>query len=211
MAESEKKCSGKSWLYSALRPVAGLLFRVIYPFHVVNRQIIRSACAPYLLIANHNSNLDALLLAWLCPHEMRSLGKRELIKGRFTKWFLQDKLHMIPISRSESDINAMRACMNALKDGHVLCIFPEGTRKLEKLMEQVEKGVALLAMRQKVNMLPVYIDGKPRLFRMNRAVVGAPMLAEDYPPGPYTDQKADLLCEAIKNTFYTLRNAASAQ
>ena len=205
MAPNDEMNTPRSWLYSALRPLAWLLFKVIYPFKVVNLQGLRDPRAPYLLIANHNSNLDAVLLAWLCPFQMRFLGKRELIRGRFTKWFFEKQLHMIPISRSESDVNAMRACMKALKDGSVLCVFPEGTRRLEQLMEKVEKGVALLAMRQRVNMVPVYIDGMPRLFRRNRAVIGAPMLADNYPPSPYTDKKADVLCDAIRSTFFGLR------
>ena len=204
MAERDNPTYPRTGFYSALRPLASVLFRVFFPFKVENREGLRNPRAPYLLIDNHNSNLDALVLAWLCPYELRFLGKRELIRGRFTKWLLEDKLHMIPISRSDSDINAMRACMNVLKEGNVLCVFPEGTRKLEKLMEKVEKGVALLATRQKVDMVPVYIHGKPRLFRRNRAVIGAPMRVADYPPGPYTDQKADIMCDAIRETFFKL-------
>lgn len=207
MNTKEKREYPRSWPYAMFRPLAWLLFRLIYPFRVENRQGLLDPRAPYLLIANHNSNLDALLLGWLCPYELHCLGKQELIKGRFTRWFLEKKMHMIPISRSDSDIKAMRSCMNALKQGNVLCVFPEGTRRLEKLMEKVEKGVALLAIRQRVNMVPVYIDGKPRPFRLNRAIVGAPMKAEDYPQGNYTDEKGDVLCAAIRETFYALRGA----
>lgn len=196
----------RSRLRKLLRPFAWLLFHAIYPFRIVNRQGIELERAPYLLIANHNSNLDAVLLAWLCPHPFYSLGKKELIRNRFSEWLLVEKLRMIPISRNESDVKAMRACMNALKSGNVLCIFPEGTRRLEGLMEKVEKGVALLAMRQKVNMLPVYIDGRPRLFRLNRAIVGAPLCAADYPQGPYSDEKADRLCDMIRDAFHALQD-----
>ena len=206
MNTSERGKSPRSWLRTLLRPVAWLLFHAIYPYRIVDRQRIRDARAPYLLVANHNSNLDAILLAWLCPYGFYSLGKKELIRGRFTKWLLEDQLHMIPISRNESDVKAMRACMNALKSGNVLCVFPEGTRRLKDLMEKVEKGVALLAMRQKVDMLPVYIDGRPRLFRRNLAVVGAPLCAADYPAGPYSDEKADQLCAMIRNAFHALRD-----
>ena len=208
MQKEEKRKYPRTWLYSMFRPLASVLFRLIYPFKVIDRDKMRTPKAPYLLIANHNSNFDALVLAWLCPYELYFLGKKELIRGRFTRWFLQDKLHMIPISRTDNDINAMRACMNALKQGNVLCVFPEGTRQPDKLMERVEKGVALMAMRQKADMVPVYIGGRPRLFRRNVAVVGDALLASDYPQGPYTDAKGDALCQAITETFLALQKKA---
>lgn len=206
MNTNDNRPAERSRFRTLLRPFAWLLFHAIYPFKIVNRQGIEQARAPYLLIANHNSNLDAVLLAWLCPYPFYSMGKKELIRGRFSQWLLVYKLRMIPVSRNESDVKAMRACMNALKSGNVLCVFPEGTRRLEGLMEKVEKGVALLAMRQKVDMLPVYIDGRPRLFRKNRAIVGAPISAADYPPGPYSDEKADRLCAMIRDAFHALRD-----
>lgn len=210
MNEESRRRPPRTLLNTLLRPIAWLLFHTIYPVRVVNRRGISEKKAPYLLIANHNSNLDAVLLGWLCPYEMRGLAKRELIRGPISKWFYEDKLHFIPISRNEFDIQAMRASMKALKDGHVLCVFPEGTRGLKQLMEKVEKGVALLAMRQKVEMLPVYIDGRFRPFRLTRAIVGEPMRVGDYPQGVFSDAKADELCEGIRAAFYGLRDRLRA-
>lgn len=207
---SEKKKVLRSLFRDCLRPLAWLLFNVIYPYRVFNREVILDAHAPYLLVANHNSNLDAVLLAWMCPYDFYSLGKRELVRGRFSRWLLEEKLHMIPISRNGTDVKAMRDCMKVLKAGNVLCVFPEGTRHMKALMEKVEKGVALLAMRQNVDMLPVYIDGKPRLFRRNRAIVGTPLRAGDYPPGPYSDDKADQLCASLRSAFHALRDRLSS-
>lgn len=206
MSEEKERGIPRTPFYSFLRPIMGFLFHTIYPMRVINRRGLQALKAPYLLIANHNSNWDAVVLGWLCPYELRCMGKRELIRGRLTKWLFEKQLHMIPISRQDSDIQAMRACMNALKEGHVLCVFPEGTRRLEQLMEKVEKGVAFLALRQRVDMVPVYIDRKPRPFRLTRAIVGAPMPAGDYPPGPYSEAKADQICESIRTVFYGLRD-----
>ena len=193
-------------LYSFFRPLGWLLFHTIYPVRVVNPDGLRRRRAPYLLIANHNSNLDALLLAHLCPYELRFLAKRELIKGRISDWFFEKKLKIIPVSRKEFDLQAMRACLKALKDGDALCVFPEGTRQLKQLMERVEKGVAFLAMRQKVDMVPVYIHGRLKPFRLNRAIVGEPMSAGEYPQGAYSEEKADALCASIRSAFYRLRD-----
>ena len=181
--KEEKRKYPRTWPYSMFRPLASVLFRLIYPFRVIDRDKIRRPEAPYLLIANHNSNFDALVLAWLCPYELWFLGKKELIKGRFTRWFLQDRLHMIPISRTDNDINAMRACMNALKRGNVLCVFPEGTRHHKGIMEEMESGIGLIALRSNVPVYPVYIDRRVLPFRVTHCWVGDPI--------PYDDIRAD--------------------
>jgi 1-acyl-sn-glycerol-3-phosphate acyltransferase len=100
----------------------------------------------------------------------------------------------------------MRSCINTLKEGKVLCIFPEGTRHLEHLMEKIEKGVALLALRQKMDLVPVYIDGKLKPFRMNMAVVGEPIKTTEFFEDGYTEQNADRLVEMVRERFYRLRD-----
>ena len=54
--------------------------------------------------------------------------------------------------------SAMRACVKALKDGYILGVFPEGTRCRDTLMEKPKTGVAMIALRSGVPLLPVYID-----------------------------------------------------
>ena len=100
----------------------------------------------------------------------------------------------------------MRACIKTLKERTVLCMCPEFTRHLEHLMEKVEKGVALLALRQKMDLVPVYIDGKLKPFRLNHAVIGDPIKTGDCFEDGYSEQNADRLCEIIRERFYKLRS-----
>ena len=195
----------RTLLYTIGRPLDWLLFHTVFPFRVVNANALRGREAPYLLIANHRHALDPALLGMLCPYEIRFLGKEELVRSRAARWLLS-KLHMIPIARHESDLNAIRTCITTLREGNVLTIFPEGTRHQEKLMGTVEKGTALLALREKVDMIPVYIDGIMKPFRLNRAIVGDPILASDYPAGGYNSRNAEILCSRIRDSFYALRD-----
>ncbi|MBR0162209.1 MAG: 1-acyl-sn-glycerol-3-phosphate acyltransferase [Oscillospiraceae bacterium] len=206
MEATNKLSIPKTALYTFLRPFCWLMYTVIFPLRVINRDGLKHLKAPYILIANHNSALDPGVLGLLCPYELRCLGKKELIKNKLSSWLLEKQLHMIPVARHSFDLQAMRSCIQTLKAGHVLCIFPEGTRKLENLMEKVEKGVALLAMRQKADLIPVYIDGKLRPFHINRVIVGDPIRASEFPAGAYSEQNADKLCNTIKNRFYYLRD-----
>ena len=196
----------RTLLYSIMRPLGWITFSLIFPIKVINRNGLQHLKAPYILIANHKSALDPGVLGWLCPHELWCLGKKELIQKPFFSCLLEKQLHMIPVARHNFDLQAMRTCIKTLKEGKVLCIFPEGTRHLNHLMEKVEKGVALLALRQKMDLVPVYIDGKLKPFRLNRAVVGEPIKTADCFEDGYTEQNAERLAEMIKERFYRLRD-----
>lgn len=210
MNKENKRKTKRTAVYSFIKAVAWLGFHTICPMKVINKQGLKMPDAPYVIIANHSSVLDSALLGVLCPYELHGLGKKELIRDRFTKWFFEKKLHIIPVARHEFDVKAIRTCLTKLKEKNVLCIFPEGTRRFENLMEKVEKGAALIAMRQKVDMVPVYLEGRYRPFRPVRAIVGEPIRAADYPQGAYSDENADKLCERIRTVFYSLRDRLTA-
>ena len=83
-------------------------------------------------------------------------------------------LLMIPVDRHNMDMHAIRACLNALKEKHALSIFPEGTRHKKTLMEEMESGIAMIALRSGAPILPAYIIGKPRWFRPIDCYYGEP-------------------------------------
>ncbi|MDD4081428.1 MAG: lysophospholipid acyltransferase family protein [Eubacteriales bacterium] len=166
----------KTRFYQCVRMLVKALAAVFYPSRLVNPGILEAMNAPYIMIANHQSMMDPLLLAaHLKRYEIRFLGKRELTRFALLRWVVE-KLHMIPVSRHQSDIRAMRACLNTLKEGHVLCLFPEGSRYPgSKPMTHIESGFTVLALRGRVPLLPVYIHGIPRPFRRVEMLVGDPI------------------------------------
>ena len=130
----------RTFLYTVARGAAWLLVRVLAPVRYHNLERF-SMEAPYILIANHKSALDPLVMAYPCKnYEIRFLGKKELTSSPFMK-FIFDHLHMIPIDRHNMDMAAVRACMAALKNGEILGIYPEGTRHHSGIMEEMEDGV----------------------------------------------------------------------
>ena len=191
-------------IYRFGRLVGRFIMRVLCPSRITGRKIIKSMKAPYMLIANHQSALDPLVVGALCPYEVRFLGKQELTGSRFTRWLL-GQLHMISIARHESDLEAMRKAAKVLREGHVLGIFPEGTRHLPEMMATVESGAAFLAIRHQVPLVPVYIHGKLRPFHTNRIRIGAPIMPDSFPEGGLNKENADLLSGQIRDLFYELR------
>lgn len=192
-----------TWLYKVARAVFSFLFHTFLPvkYHHVERAQLD---APYMLLGNHNHLMDPMLVAVpVYRYHVRFLGKKELTKNRILKW-LVDQLLMIPVDRHKMDMAAMRSCLKTLKEGHVLGIFPEGTRHKQGLMEDMESGVAMMALRGAVRMLPAYISDKPALFRTVHVYYGDPISVRDIAArGINQDTCAEVL-ERIRGVYEAL-------
>lgn len=195
--------SKRSALYSFARFLAGIVFGVFFPLRAHQRQRLDRP-APYILVANHTSFLDPLALGWLCrQYEIHFLGKRELAKNRLFAWVLR-QLRMIGVARGAMDMAAMRACMQVLREGHVLGIFPEGTRHQPSLMHEVESGVSLLALRSGVPLIPVLLHPKFRLFARTQAWVGEAITYADLTQQAIDKDACDQLSARIAATFQNM-------
>lgn len=166
MAEASKKRERSFW-YQLARHLAWLLSPLFFPVRFHGLENIRPAEAPYMLVSNHGSMIDPVLLAMpIKRYELHFLGKRELVSNRLVSYLLK-QLHMISVSRHMTDMAAMRASNQVLKSGHVLALFPEGTRtRDDQMMMQVESGFALMALRNRVPLYPAYIHGRARPFHI---------------------------------------------
>lgn len=132
-----------------------------------------------IIMGNHISGWDPITVAsFYKVSEIHFMAKDSLFKNPILAKLLT-WLHAFPVNRGETDMQAMRTAMQVIKDGHVLGIFPEGTRQQGNRMQSIETGVAVIAMRTTVPLVPVVITGKYRLFGRVRVVVGPPIDIED--------------------------------
>ena len=199
-----------TFFYSFARKVAAVLCSTLFPVRYHHLENF-SLEAPYILIANHKSGMDPLILARPCKqYEIRFVGKKELTKSKFVARVL-DGLHMITVDRHNTDLSAMRLCLRVLREGHVLGIFPEGTRHLPDLMSQVETGTAVLALRAKVPLLPVYIDRKASFLRRTNVYIGEPMDITDLSDQGFDAGIVEQLTRRIRDTFLAMRESARTE
>lgn len=200
MAEQKQEGLRRSWLYEVCRVLAWLLFHSFLPVRYHNAERLQLD-APYIVIGNHLSNLDPIIVALAIPrYQVRFLAKRELAKVGIVRWFLAE-LHAIYVDRHNSDMEAMRACMKVIRQGGVLGIFPEGTRHHQGMMEEIESGVALMALRGGAPLMPVYIDGKLGLFRPLNVWVGEPMPMDDLRAEGVNSHTCQALLTRITETY----------
>jgi 1-acyl-sn-glycerol-3-phosphate acyltransferase len=115
-----------------------------------------------LVVANHTSYVDPMLLAIALPRPLAFLAKEELFHPAPWGWALR-AAGIIPVSRGRADRRAVDAGLAVLRAGGALAVFAEGTRSADGCLQQAEAGVGLLAARSAAPVLPVALLGTERL------------------------------------------------
>ena len=182
-------------LYLFIRFFVVLPVRLLFNLRVKGRENIPKEA--FVLCSNHVSAADPLLLAIAFPTPIRFVGKEEVMGN----WFLRmiAKIDgLIPINRGTADLKAMRACLNAIKNGDNVGIFPQGTRMHGVPQpESALPGTGLIILHTKAPVVPVSIitkDNRVRLFRKCTVVIGEPIRYEEYSAAATTSAEAAKYC-----------------
>jgi cytidylate kinase len=126
---------------------------------------------PFILIANHASNADPIVVGAFIPprigRRLNWLGKREVFDVPVLGW-LASHGGIHAVERSAVDVEAFRVAQRILAAGHPLAVFPEGTRSEDGQLQEVKDGLALLAQRQGVPIVPVGIADSDRVWPRGR-------------------------------------------
>ena len=113
----------------------------------------------YIAAANHLSVIEVPLTYCLIDrYDVTGLVAKKHRKNAFFRWLI-DLLDGIWLSRDEIDTRAIRAARDHLQSGGVLGIAPEGTRSQTGALIEAKTGVAFLADRAKVPIIPVAVSG----------------------------------------------------
>lgn len=150
-------------IYFLARVFAFIVLMPCFFVKRVNKQNlkIKNGC---VVICNHKSNWDPIILGHsILTQPVCYMAKEELFQNKVANFFLT-RLHAIPVARGKSDMKAVKTGLNALKNGKILGIFPEGTRGDNGGLLPFEPGAALMALRAGVPVVPVYIEGNYKLF-----------------------------------------------
>lgn len=150
-----------------LTVVRPLVF-VFLGVNIRNRQLLPDG-GPALVVANHNSHLDTLVLMALFPMRhlkaVRPVAAADYwLKNRYIGWFANSIMRIVPVHRVR-DKNAAPAdplanISQALSDGHILIFFPEGSRGEAEKLTRFRSGIARLAERHpEVPVVPVFLHG----------------------------------------------------
>jgi 1-acyl-sn-glycerol-3-phosphate acyltransferase len=111
-----------------------------------------------LIVSNHQSYLDPVLLGTKLRRPLSFLAKSELFENRCFGWLIRN-LNAFPVRQGEGDVGAVRETIRRLQEGHALILFPEGTRSPDGTIQPILPGVGLIIRRAGVPVLPAVVDG----------------------------------------------------
>ncbi|MCA9011068.1 MAG: 1-acyl-sn-glycerol-3-phosphate acyltransferase [Planctomycetaceae bacterium] len=133
----------------------------------VRRQELLPTAGPAIVVANHNSHLDALTLMTLFGmrrlHLVRPVAAVDyFMSNKWLAWFSTQIIGIIPLNRNVSGERSdpLAGISDALNAGNILILFPEGSRGQPEQLETFRTGIAHIAKRHPgIPIVPVFLHG----------------------------------------------------
>ena len=117
---------------------------------------------PVLIVANHLNLADPPLLGFSLGRKAIFMAKEELFRSRFSSYFIRN-FGAFPVHRGKPDKKALRQAERVLAEGLALVMFPEGARSHNAQLQPAFSGSAVIALRNRVPILPVGITGTEKI------------------------------------------------
>lgn len=176
--------------YAVARVVVGG-FVVLWTRMTVEGRHHIPASGAFIMSPVHRSYVDTPIAASTTRRRMLYMGKDSIWKWRPIGWFVS-ALGAFPVSRGTADREALSRCLEILRRGEPIVLFPEGERKDGPVVQPLFEGAAYLAGRADVPIIPVGIGGSARVMPRHakfvfphkvHVVIGAPIRVERGPNG----------------------------
>ncbi|WP_367606137.1 lysophospholipid acyltransferase family protein [Legionella sp. W05-934-2] len=174
---------------------------------------------PAILLANHNSHLDTMVLMSLFPwrvvRQIKPVAAADyFLKNRYLSWFSQKIIGIIPIERKrpakkQSPFENIQAALN---NNQIIIFFPEGSRGEPEKMSEIKKGIAHLSRQNpEVPIYPIFLYGLGKALPKNEALL-VPFVIDVVVGQPlYWSGHAEELLEKIKVSFASLKSELTIQ
>lgn len=184
---------------------AWLPLAICYPTKIIGRKNLPKGKA--ILTVNHTSNMDIVLLLANLHEKKYTLAKKELFKNKFVEGVLKS-YGAISIDREGTDIKAIKQSLKLLNNGKKLIIFPEGTRNKNddiSKMGELKTGTAMIAIKSKTPIVPIWISKRPKAFRKTVIKIGKPFELNDFYGVKLTEEALQSATDIIAQKMEELR------
>lgn len=179
-------------IYNISQKIAGGLLSQLLIGEVEGMENI-PAKGPVILAVNHASHFDPPLIGCLLRRQINFFARKTLWFNKAASWWL-DSVGTIPVDRDgDSDIAAMKATLNTLKNGGLLSLFPEGTRSPDGQLQTAKPGIGLIAAKSQATVIPCRIFNSHKVLSKGKALpnfnlsvhmrYGKPLTPSVYDPG----------------------------
>lgn len=143
--------------YSALRWFFKGILRLGFGLAVTGEEHI-PAGGPAVLAVNHGSQIDPIVVATAVPRRCTFLAAAELLTTPVLGALI-DPFGLVPIERGRFDRRAIQECLVRLERGEALVVFPEGKISTDGNPQAPHDGLAFIAARARVPIIPIGIAG----------------------------------------------------
>ena len=168
-------------MYELCRIIFNMIFTVFFRWEIKGAENIPKT-GGLIIAANHVSNFDPPVIGCALSRKLHFMAKEELFVNQVLRWAFI-KLGSFPVKRASADRVAIRKAMSLLEEGEVLGIFPEGTRSKTGALGRAEPGLAMIALKTGVPIVPTAVMGtnqvfKGTLFPRFKVIFGEPIYIE---------------------------------
>ncbi|WP_276945637.1 lysophospholipid acyltransferase family protein [Dialister micraerophilus] len=188
---------------ATVRFLLKIIFVNIYRIDVQGQENIPEK-GSIIVAPNHKSYFDPPLVSIAFKKRLvHYMAKAELFKNPFFAKILRI-CGAFPVKRGRVDQGAIRTAVKLLKDGHILGIFPEGTRIRKEELGKFHSGVASIAMLTGTSILPIAVVGSmtmPKRGKNLAILVGKPVQVNKEKPD---SEKIKILNEKVKSEIEKL-------
>src|SRR5437763_3428703 len=142
--------AGERALHFVARPLVSFFYRV----HALGLEHLPEG--GFLLLPNHITWVDAIVLQLACPRPIRYIVDQEFYRKPMLHWFMRT-VGCIPIDVRHSR-SAIRAATEQLAAGEIVCLFPEGQLTRSGTLLRLRRGYELIAQHANAPVVPVWLD-----------------------------------------------------
>ncbi len=155
-----------------------------------------------IICANHISQHDPVVIGAMAPEYLKFMAKHTIFKFKPFEIFLRFA-GGFPVNRDKNDLKAIKTAMRAVKDDMGVLIFAEGTRNYTTTPLEVKAGVAMIAIKSKVPILPVTVDSTYKLFSKIIITVHPAIRFEDLEGQKLSNEEYQEISQGIMNDIYS--------
>jgi len=164
--------SRREWMsYTFVRALIRAAMLLLTRTHVRGCENVPPSGAA-IVVSNHIASIDPGILVGVLPRPIALMSKIENYRGPL-KLFMP-MVGAFTVRRGAVDRRALTTAEHVLRQGRLLCLFPEGTRSHNGALGAAHGGAALLALKSGALIVPVALTGTQRVFRRRFPWLGRP-------------------------------------
>ncbi len=193
--------------FKVLSPVISIFLKCRFRYEYDKLDKIEG---PFLLVANHNLELDPAVIGVAVGKQLYFVASEHILRKGFGTWFLMTFFRPIIHMKGKQGVQTIKQMLKTLKDGHSVCIFPEGNRSFNGQTGEILPSIGKVARRCGAKLVTYRVEGgyltQPRwALTLRRGRLRGRLIGEYSPEmlkGMTDEQVNQIICEDLYEDAY---------